>query len=484
MNNYLTALDFGSSKIAVAVGCKTEAGIRIVSYHDTPSLGIKNGEIINDFHVVQAIRSVIEQASEDIGEPITSVVVGVGAKILHSMVSTFSKERAIPSSYITATELEEFTHCRYNVKDSSGEVVLEAAPQRYSIDDYIGIDSVSTIGMTGKNIEVDFRLICGKDSILDKRRTILDKCGLTMQKAILSPIASARAVLTEPEMENGTVLVDIGKGTTEVVIIKDNVVKDVTSIPFGGESITNDIKSLTNVTAKWAEEVKISRGCCCEEFVPENTKIILKSTEGVAEGEIDYCFLTRIIEARISEILDAVRYFIDNNPSSADTVMGVVMTGGTCYLENIKQLAQAILSRKIRLAAPRGSITCDSVESSYDAYSSTAVGLVLEGVAPLLSHAMTLSAEQQQTALQQPSDNKKTQSGGNGLFGHFFGESKESDSKREEAKRAEALKKEEEKLRKEAQKKMKAEEKRRKEEEKRNEPDLFTKFFKENSNNA
>lgn len=507
-NNYTAALDFGSGKISLAVGCRTDNGVKIVSYHDTPSTGIKNGEIINDYQVEQSVRELISRANYDINDEIEDVIVGVGAKLLHSFSENLSKQRAIPNEYITETEISELTKLRFNARNDEHESVFEAVPQNYSIDDYIGLSGKEIIGMSGKQIDTEFLLVFGKDALMDHRRTILDKCGLTIRKAILNPVASARAVLSEQEMENGAVLVDIGKGTTEVAIVKDNIIREIATIPFAGESVTTDIKSVANVTGKWAEEMKVKKGCCCEEFIPENTRLILKGPDGSTEGETDLTLLTRVIEARMSEILEAVRYIIDRNKYSESLASGVVITGGSCYLENIKQLAQAILGKKVRIAAPRGCVTADSHEAAFDAYSSTAVGLVLEGISPMLSHAPAF-AQKVKKPLFSPTDNTEKEpvkKKSNGLFGGFFGSNEPEDEElaakkealrkeQEEAERQrkelekkhkeeEKQRKEEEKQRKEEEKRRKEEERRRREEEKRNQPSLFDKIFSDNNDKA
>ena len=111
----------------------------------------------------------------------------------------------------------------------------------------------------------------------------------------------------------------------------------------------------------------------------------LQGEEGNTEGSVDLLHLTRIIEARVSEILDAVKYLIDNSDYGDRIPAGVVITGGTAYLSHLPLLAGAILERKVRLAAPRSSIADDSNEAATDTYSSTAVGLLLEFYEPKLS---------------------------------------------------------------------------------------------------
>ena len=395
MSRYAAALDFGSSKIALAVGEKTDSGVRIVSYHDVPSAGIESGEIVNDFKVEEVVRGLVEQAKADLPEEIGSVTFGISGRVLHSKNVPIQITRRDPSSYIMEDEVRQITRARYKTALEGDEIVFEAVPQKYSTEDRIGITYDEIIGMVGGQLEVDYQLFYGRKSLLDRRVNILRKLEMQPGKAILNAIASARAVLSRPEMENGVALVDIGKGSTEVAIIKDNIVRHAAIIPFGGESVTGDIKNVANITRDWAEIVKLRHGRCCEEYAIENKKLVLKSENETVEGEIEMSLLTRTVEARLSEIFDAVRYVIEQSGYARRISAGVVITGGASHHEDLLQLASSLLGQKVRLAAPQGSIDNGSVEEAYDVYASTAVGLVLETLDPMLSHAIDQSAEAQ-----------------------------------------------------------------------------------------
>ena len=386
--NYAAALDFGSSKVALAVGEKTDAGIRIVSYHDAPSAGIESGEIINDFRVAEVVRALIQQAEAELDEKITEVSVGISGRVLHREDHSAFVKRRNAGACISEAEVRRIIRAQYEAAAGEEEMVFEAAPQRYSTEDRFGITQDELIGMVGSEIVADFVLFKGRKSILERRAKVLGDCGLKLDKAILAPIASARSVLSAREMERGVVLVDIGAETTEVAIIQDSIVRHVAIIPFGGETVTGDIKTDTGITRRWAESVKIQQGRCCEEYAVENRKLMLKDENDNVEDEVDLVLLVRIIEARMSEIFDAVGYVIDQSDFARRLPAGVVITGGTAHLENILQLASSLLERKVRLAAPQGSISSGSVDEAFDVYSSTAVGLVLETLDPKLSSAL------------------------------------------------------------------------------------------------
>ena len=476
MSRYAAALDFGSSKVALAVGEKTPGGIRIVSYHDAVSAGIECGEIVNDFKVKEIVRSLIARAEAELKEEIGEVTVGLSGRILRSRELSCQINRTDPNAYITEDEVRQITRTRYNANIDGGDVVFEAVPQKYSTEERFGINHDELIGMVGGTIEATFRIFYGKRAILDRRTNLLESCGLKLNKAILAPIASARAVLTRPEMENGVALVDIGKSSTEVAVIKDNIVRHVAIIPFGGEAVTNDIKTVTGITNQWAETLKIQHGRCCEEFAVENKKLILKNENDNDDGEVEISLLARVIEARMSEIFDAVRYVLERSGYAQKLTSGVVITGGSCPLENISQLAAALLGQKIRLAAPQGAIESDSVDEAFDVYSSTAVGLVLETLDPMLSHAVEYKKEALQPA---------AKAADNSLFDEEEPEADERISAREERERrkeeerkAKELRKQEEARRKQEEKERKAREKA----EKKKQPTFFDMLFSDNDN--
>ena len=402
MGTYVAALDFGSSKVALAVGEKTDAGVRIVACYDAPATGIECGEITNEFKVSETVRGLVARAEEELGVKVGEVTVGVSCRTIHARALSRTVRRRDAGSSIGMDEILRITRDVYREEADGGEAVFEAVPQHYSTEDRIGIGQEELVGMSGALIEADFKVFGGKWPVIDRRRAVLEKCGLKMRKAVLAATASARAVLSSREMENGAALVDIGKGLTQVAVVRDNVVRHVAVIPFGGESVTVDIKNETGVTRHWAETVKVLHGRCCEEYAVENRKLVLKDENGVNEGEVEIMLLTRIIEARMSEILDAVRYVIEQSGYAGMIPAGVVITGGCSHMDNILQLAEALLGRRVRLAAPQGAITGDSAEEAFDVYSSTAVGLVLETLDPRLSHALEQDAEPEAKPVEKP----------------------------------------------------------------------------------
>ena len=404
MSTYVTAVDFGSGKIAVAVGEKRDGRIHVVHYDSAPAAGIRFGEIFNDYQVSRILNPMIRRAEQVIGETISSAVISISGKFIQERDTEARDKQRDDNRRINTEDVRRMIADQYN-RAGGGDIVLEVAPQSYSTDDQIGLSGSDLDGIRSSSLDGYFKVFTGKKSLLEKRKAVLNGCSLTARKAIFSPIASARAVLTAQEMDNGVALVDIGKDLTEIAIIKENVVRDAYVIPFAGEAITADIKNLTNFTASWAETVKVGVGSCLEEKVPDGKMVELQGEEGNTEGSVDLLQLTRIIEARMSEILDAVKYLIDNSNYAERIPAGVVITGGTAYLSHLPLLAGAILERKVRLAAPRSSIADDSVEAANDTFASTAVGLLLEFYEPRLSTTQNVP-QKLETPISRPSSIK------------------------------------------------------------------------------
>ncbi len=475
MGNLITAIDFGSSKIVVAVGEKTANGIRIRSCNSAPVTGIRGGEIINDKRVVDTLRPLLRKAEEECGESIESAVIGLSGKFIRSKEISARSSRMDFDKYITEDEIKALSAEQFDKELGEDEMVFDVIPQKFNVDDQIGLGINDVVGMRGGVIEGFFRMFYGKEKLYSSRCKILEECGLKVKKFVLSPIASAAAVLTKQETENGVVLVDIGKGLTEIAIIKDNIVREVATIPFAGESVTNDIKIVTNLTGDWAERVKIRFGGCLEEYTPENKQLVLRGEDNVEEGSVELSLLNRIVEARMSEILDAVDYVIAGSGYDGKLPSGIVITGGSGYMEHIQQLAKVLLGRKVRLAAPRSSITADSAMTALDADASTAVGLVIEGIAGKLSYTREKPVQKKTSDAEQST--KRTIKPFGSIFDSFFASDDEDDEsvamelreKRErearEKEEAKRRKKEEDEKRKEMERKLKEEEKKRREEE-------------------
>ena len=378
MNDYLVAVELCTSKVAMAVAETASSGIKVIHHKVVPVFkGMSRGDVQNTQFIVEALARCKREIESEFGETINEVILCAGSQGLRTVDYTLRAKRS-GNALISHDEIESWRSSAFNADMVAGEMVLDAIPQSYDIDDSIGNPPDVVEGMPGKYVEAKYRLILGKVAADRNKRDVVEKCGMTVVRTVLSPIGSAVATLNENELENGVALLDIGAGTTDVVVVKDRIVRAIGVIPFAGKTITSDIRFHTCLTTDVAEIIKMKYGTCIDEGLSENKKLVI---QGVGQGEtkdVSLDFLEQIVEARASEILEAAYYIIEKSGYINKIPTGLVITGGTAYLEHIKELARAITGMRVRLANAQGNISESSRQSCFDTTASSIVGALID----------------------------------------------------------------------------------------------------------
>lgn len=378
MSKYIAAIDLGTSKVSCVVGENTSEGIKVISYCQTPSpKGIVRGEIMNIQNVMDVLKESVGNIEKQTGTPVGEVWVNVGGQTIKCETVSIKKTRGINQDLITRKEIDDIEKEMYRSRVNQGEEILHVVPQYYNIDDRMG--ETDPVGMDGKQIEAFFRLFICKSSTLNNIRSVINRAELTLQALNLQHFASARAVLGEDEKEIGVAMVDIGAGTTDLVIYQDNIIRHASVIPFGGNSITEDIRKICGLTQKHAEMLKVKVGAAYSYFKEENKKVLVETLEGRPPKEISLKELSRIIEARLREILATIRHEIENAGFGDKIPAGLVITGGCSNIPLLTRLAEKVLDIDVRVAQPGVYLSNNSVDSIFRPEASTAVGLVLLG---------------------------------------------------------------------------------------------------------
>ena len=394
MRNLIAAIDLGTSKIVCIVGEKTESGVKIIALNEAPSKGVNRGEVVNIQSVIDSVMPTIQNVESAIGEKINDVFVGIAGQNIRCEQGTSQITRSNPDEYITAEEVREITSQMAENYTRSGEEVIHAIPQSYNIDDFMGI--TEPVGMIGKQIFSNFKLFIGKKTSAELRRSAIKRARLNVKGLLLEPLASAKAVLDEDEKEVGVALLDIGGGTSDLVIIQDNIIRHTAVIPFGGNSITEDVKQGCGVSSKTAERLKIEKGFCMSSLA-DDRKIRINGIGGRDNRDIPYKHLAEIIESRVEELLEAALYEIERSGYKEKLNAGLVITGGTAQLPNLTSFAKLVTGFDTRLAFPDKTFS-EAETSILKPSLSTAVGLVLTGAEPggdeLFFHGLYLPLSQ------------------------------------------------------------------------------------------
>lgn len=377
MKRYVAAIDLGTTKVVSLVGEKTESGYKIVAFKEAPSKGVMRGEVVNIQNVLDSLIPTIREIKQEDGIEISEVYVGIAGQNIKCNTSRHSRNRGKSDELISDREIEEMEQEIFNSRVSAGEKILHVMPQSYNVDDHIGVKD--PVGMTGTQIDGDYKIFIGKINSVEHSKLVINRAGLVLKELILEPVASAKAVLSEDEMELGVAMVDMGGGTTDLLIYEDNIIRHTSVIPFGGNSITEDLSQGCGVSSRNAEQMKIQYGSCYSEYAPENKTVIIPGIGGRESREVSFKVIASIIEARVEEIIEAVIYEIENSGYQDKLRAGIVITGGASQLTNLCQFVKYKTGYDTRIASPNNSITFDSCEGVCKPSSSTAVGLIIKG---------------------------------------------------------------------------------------------------------
>ena len=377
MEEYVAAIDLGTTKVVTLVGKKTESGrFQIVAYSEVPSSGVSRGEVQNILQVVSTVKPLVEEVRRQSGFNFTDVYVGIAGQHIKCIENRADVIRNSYDVEINEKEVRDLEKSIYNIRIDPGEEILHVIPQTYNVDEKIGV--TDPVGMLGKRLEANYHVVIGKTISAEHTQRCITNAGLNLKKLVLEPIASAAAVLTDDEREAGVAMVDIGGGTTDVVVYYDNVVRHTAVIPFGGNAITNDIKEGCGVLQRQAEQMKIQFGSCFGDLAPENKIITIPGISGRDPREISFRTLAQIIEARMDEIIGAVTYEIERSGYLSKLNAGIVFTGGGSMMNHLSQFVKYKTGLDVRMGKPLY-LTTDSGAELLRPTFSTAVGLIMRG---------------------------------------------------------------------------------------------------------
>ncbi len=378
MEEYIAAIDLGTTKIVTLVGKKTESGrFQIVAYSEVPSSGVNRGEVQNILQVVNAVQPLIEDVRRQSGVNFTEIYVGIAGQHIKCVENRADVIRNNSFDVeISEEEVLKLERSIYEIRMDPGEEILHVIPQTYNVDDKIGVSD--PVGMLGKRLEANYHVVIGKTISAEHTERCISNIGLKLKKLILEPIASAAAVLTNDEKEAGVAMVDIGGGTTDVIVYYDNVVRHTAVIPFGGNAITHDIKEGCGVLLRQAEQMKVQFGSCFGDLAAENKIITIPGISGREPREISFRMLARIIEARMEEIIGAVIYEIERSGYLKKLNAGIVFTGGGSFINHLSQFVKYKTGLDVRIGNPLYLTTDSGQELSRPTFS-TAVGLIMKG---------------------------------------------------------------------------------------------------------
>lgn len=381
----VVGLDIGTTKVSAVVGEVDTDGITILGVGNVPCRGLRKGVVSNIEWTVRSIRDAIDAAQTMAGVDIRTVFAGVAGSHIRSQTS--DGVAAISGGEVTHVDLDRVLEGARAIPVDADRQILHVLPREYVVDNQDGIRD--PIGMSGVRLQVRVNLVTAATTCVQNVVRCAERCGLAVADVVLEPFASAEAVLSEDEKEIGVAVIDIGGGTTDVLLYVDGGIAHASIVPVGGNNITSDVAAGLRTPMAEAERLKRNFGCALGRMVADDEEVEVPGVGGHPPRKAPRRVLSDIIEPRVEEIFALVRKRIEDTGMLEQLSAGAVLTGGAVLLEGMSEFAEEILGMPVRIGYPVGvkGIT-QLVQGPQFA---TGVGLVKYG-AQALADARTLEA--------------------------------------------------------------------------------------------
>ena len=380
----ITGIDIGTTKIAVVIAewIKIKNTINILGVGQSISDGLKKGIIVNMGQTIDSLTKALNEAEKQADIKINSALVGITGDHIHGInssgVITISKgsNRQPIGQEISEDDINRVLEHAKTINLSPDRRILHVLSRDFKVDDRSGIKD--PLGLAGHRLEANVHLVTSAINVEKDLFTCLEKVGVSVIDFVLEPLASAHSVLDSNEQKLGVILIDIGGGTTDVIIYNDGGVLHAGTIPIGGTNITYDIAYGTQTTLEHAEQLKCKYGSAKSALSDPEENINITGTNGRETKSISRKKLADIIEPRMDEMFNLVKNEIRKADFKGDFTFGIVLTGGGAKLEHITDLAQDIFHHPIKIGQPyiKGGISEKVNNPRY----STGVGLIKYGI--------------------------------------------------------------------------------------------------------
>ncbi len=375
-DNFIVGLDIGTTKVCAVIGEYNERGVlEIIGVGTTPSLGLRKGVVVNIEASLKSVSEAIEAAEMMSGREIQNVVTGIAGAHIEGINSRGVVAVTGKGREITKEDIERVIEAAKAIVIPMDREVLHVIPQEFIVDDQGGVKN--PLDMIAIRLEAEVHIITCSVTSAQNLLKCVNRAGFRVNDIVLQSLASSKAVLSNDEKELGVLLIDLGGGTTDILVHLEGAPYHTDVIAIGGEQVTNDLSILLKTPVDSAERIKKQAGCCYYPLVDNNEEIVIPGVGGWPSASIPRKEMCKIIQPRMTEIFNMVREQMIKKDYLKHLGGGVVLTGGGALLPGSVELAQEVFGIPARLGYPVkfGGL----VEEYQSPVYSTGVGLVLYG---------------------------------------------------------------------------------------------------------
>jgi len=367
----IAAIDVGTTKVCTIMGdVDSEGGLRILGVGVAPSMGLQKGLVVNVNEAKQAIRESIRKAERTAGYKLESAYVGVTGRHISSVNNRGVIAITRNDQLVRPSDLKRVLQVARSVKIPSEHKVLHIIPRTYAVDGQEGVKN--PVGMHGFRLDVEAHIITAAVTSVQNLTKCIRGLGIEIDDLVMEPLASAEAVLSEEERVDGVMLADIGGGTTDIAVFKDDTIYHTSVLPVAGHLITRDISVGLGLSLELAEQMKKQYG-----NVTPSQDIKIDDDRTLTEDghSVSYRDLSEIIRVRVEELIRLIFMELPRTDYAKFIPAGLVLTGGSANLPGIAELAQDISHMPVRVGEP---VSLYGVSDTLrDPAYATSVGLLL-----------------------------------------------------------------------------------------------------------
>ena len=403
----IAAIDVGTSKVStILVKADGPGDVQFLSHSTVPSRGMKKGNVTDAEETEEAVRESIENIQYASGERVVSAYVGVtGGHIdfenCWQPMSWIGGHRVVTAADVSRVQ-EEVAAAGID----EGRTLVHAIPREYAIDGFAGIRDPE--GMHSKDVRVETHVVTASADAAKNLIRSVEQAGVEVAGLVLQPLASSEALLTPEEREEGAAIVDVGAGTTDIIVFRGGVVIYTAAIPIGGFQFTNDMCITYNCSFEDAEEIKVEHACTDPYAVKSGDHVMLDVIGQSAPLRLATRDLFQLMRERGQELSRLVMIKLREAGIEDFTGFKVVLTGGSANMPGLDRLMQRTLGMKVRVGVPEGPESLPD-ELRSPVYS-TAVGMVI----------WALKKHEAAAALGSNGNGRSDNSNGGGIFSKFF----------------------------------------------------------------
>lgn len=378
----IVTIDLGTQKLGLAIAtCEGKGQIKLMCYNEFPSDGISRGKVLNPSKLGAALKNALESTERFLNLKINEAMVNIQKYDIRQISVEsgidISEGKCITTEDIDNLENMVWTEARDNA--AQGEDVLGVVAQSFDADNEVNVGVKDIVGMMAEHLSGHYKAYIGKSSYRNNIEAAFNAAGVKVVRPVFIPARIGECVLSTSEMESGVALMDIGAGGSSVSVFYNGTMRHYGAIPFGGNSITGDIRNLCGIDEHLAENIKMGYGGLMPDKLSSLGEKTLKITDlgSGSRMEITAKYLSEIITARTREILEALLYEIQISGYADKLKNGVVVCGGCANMLNLCNMIKDISGYNARIGAPSRK-KFDAESSFFTSSAATMAGLILQ----------------------------------------------------------------------------------------------------------